>query len=73
MYNQETTIGVTTRLRTSLTMVLRKVHRLRLASEENVDIAGHGPELMGYPARRRFSLEWLLTCTKSLAPLVSRD
>ena len=73
VFNQETTIGVTTRLGTSLTMVLRKVHRLRLASQENVEIARHWPELMGYPATRSFSLEWLLTFTKSLAPLVSRD
>ena len=43
MCNQET-IGVTTRLETSLTMVLRKVHRLRLASEENLEIARHRPE-----------------------------
>ena len=39
--NQETTIGATTRLGTSLTMVLRKVHRLRLASQENLQIARH--------------------------------
>ena len=38
---QETTRGVTTRLRTTLTMVLRKVHRLRLASKENLEIARH--------------------------------
>ena len=71
VFNQETTIGVTTRLGTSLTIVLRKVHKL--ASQENVEIARHGPELMSYPASRRFSLERLLTSTKSLAPLVSRD
>ena len=58
---------------TSLAMVLRKVHRLRLASQENLEIARHGPELMGYPESRRFSLECLLTFTKSFAPLVSRD
>ena len=46
MFNRETTIGVTTRLGTSLAMVLRKVHRLRLASQENLEIARHGPELM---------------------------
>ena len=58
---------------TSIAMVLRKVHRLRLASQENLEIARHVPELMGYPASRRFSLECLLTFTKSFAPLVSRD
>ena len=73
MFNRETAIGVTTRLGTSLAMVLRKVHRLRLASQENLEIARHGPELMGYAASRRFSLECLLTFTKSFAPLVSRD
>ena len=73
MFNGETTIGVSTRLATSLAMVLRKVHRLRMASQENLEIARHVPELMGYPASRRFSLECLLTFTKSFAPLVSRD
>ena len=83
VFHQETTVGVTTRLGTSLTVVLRKVHGLRLASQENVEIARQGPELisldrsnlilLGYPASRRFPLEWPLTSTKSLAPLVSRD
>ena len=41
VFNQETTIGVTTRLETSLTMVLRKVHRLRLASQDNLEITWH--------------------------------
>ena len=59
MFNRETTVGVTTRLGTSLAMVLRKVHRLRLASQENLEIARHGPELTGYAASRRFSLECL--------------
>ena len=44
VFNQETTIGVTTRLETSLTMVLRKVHKLRLASQDNLEIARHWPE-----------------------------
>ena len=40
VFNQETTVGVTTRLETSQTMVLRQVRRIR----ESLEIARYGPE-----------------------------
>ena len=40
VFNQETTVGVTTRLETSQTMVIRQVRRLR----ESLEIARYGPE-----------------------------
>ena len=40
VFNQETTIGITTRLGTSQTTVLRRIRRLR----ESLEIARYGPE-----------------------------